>query len=248
MKKIAIIGGTALKDLFATAADVETLTFHSDFGAPSANLAVSSVCGVQVVFLPRHGARGDIAPHLINYRANIAVLKQLEVEGIFAVNSVGGLTGSMSPGTLAVPDQIIDYSFGRESSFFDGRSGALKHVDFTQPYSGKLRTALLKGAENAGIRCVDHGVYACTQGPRLETAAEIQRCIRDGCDLVGMTGMPEAVLARELEIDYASLCLVVNWGAGLTEEPISMQAIVETARAGAVRLQSTLMAAVELLI
>src|SRR6267154_3429264 len=150
----------------------------------------------------------------MNYRANRWFLKELDVEGVFALASVGGIREDLGPGTLVVPDQIIDYTHSRKATFFEGSGNPVTHVDFTQPYSGKLRSRLLRAAMEIGETVIDGAVYACTQGPRLETAAEINRLQRDGADLVGMTGMPEAVLARELELDYASLAVVVNQAAG----------------------------------
>ena len=244
-KRTAIIGGSAMQYLFADGHVIQQREVLTHFGTAPVVVTIGHIGRREVIFLPRHGSVGNIAPHRVNYRANIQALSELGVTNIFAVNAVGGLGANMSPGTLAVPDQIIDYSYGRDSSFFDGCDSSLKHTDFTEPYSRSLRTTLLKAAEEQNIRCVDGGVYACTQGPRLETAAEIRRCIRDGCDLVGMTGMPEAVLAQELEIEYASLCLVVNWGAGLSGESISMEAIMVIAEAGARKLRAILQSAVD---
>jgi 5'-methylthioadenosine phosphorylase len=166
------------------------------------------------VFLARHGYGHTIAPHEINYRANIWALKELRVDGVISVATVGGVREDYGPGTLVVPDQIIDYTHSRQGTFFSGAGGAVVHVDFTQPYSARLRGLLLAASRRCGEPVFDGGVYACTQGPRLETAAEIERIARDGGDLVGMTGMPEAALAREAELEYAVLCVVVNHAAG----------------------------------
>jgi 5'-methylthioadenosine phosphorylase len=187
---------------------------RTPFGEPSGALTFGMLAGSEVVFLARHGYGHTIAPHEINYRANLWALKDLNIEGIFALASVGGIRDDLGPGTLVVPDQIIDYTHSRKSTFFEGSGTPVTHVDFTQPYSGKLRSRLLQAARGIGEALVDGAVYGCTQGPRLETAAEINRLHADGADLVGMTGMPEAALARELELDYACLAVVVNHAAG----------------------------------
>lgn len=242
--KVAIIGGTGLGDLQGVDW-FESYQPDTPFGQPSAQVKLGRVEESEfgLYFLPRHGGDHSIAPHKINYRANIAALKSLGITHIFAVNAVGGLSESMGPQAIVVPDQIIDYTAGRETSFFDGVAGPLDHVDFTEPYDTHARDALLSAAKALKISCVDGGVYGATQGPRLETAAEVRRCQRDGCDLVGMTGMPEAVLARELGIAYASLCLVVNWGAGMTKAPITLDDIHRVVREGMGDVQSILLQA-----
>jgi 5'-methylthioadenosine phosphorylase len=209
----AIIGGSGLAKLSALESPRRRVT-RTPYGEPSGALTFGLLAGSEVVFLARHGYGHTIAPHEINYRANIWALKELDVEGIFALASAGGVRDDLHPGTLVVPDQIIDYTHSRKSTFFEGFGTPVTHVDFTQPYSGQLRGRLLKAARDIGEAVVDGAVYACTQGPRLETAGEIDRLARDGADLVGMTGMPEAVLARELELEYGCLAVVVNHAAG----------------------------------
>jgi len=209
----AIIGGSGLAKLSALESPRRRV-MRTPYGEPSGALTFGSLAGSEVVFLARHGYGHTISPHEINYRANMWALNDLGVEGVFALASVGGIRDDLSPGTLVVPDQIIDYTHSRKSTFFEGSGAPVTHVDFTQPYCGSLRTRLLQAAQGVGEKVVDGAVYACTQGPRLETAAEIERLARDGADLVGMTGMPEAVLARELELDYATLAVVVNHAAG----------------------------------
>ncbi|HUD26572.1 MAG TPA: S-methyl-5'-thioinosine phosphorylase [Burkholderiaceae bacterium] len=209
----AIIGGSGLAKLSALEAPRRRVV-RTPYGEPSGALTFGRLAGSDVVFLARHGYGHTIAPHEINYRANIWTLKELDVEGIFALASAGGIRDDLGPGTLVVPHQIIDYTHSRKSTFFEGLGTPVTHVDFTQPYSGKLRTRLLQAAREVGESVVDGAVYGCTQGPRLETSAEIDRLQRDGADLVGMTAMPEAVLARELELQYASLAVVVNHAAG----------------------------------
>ena len=209
----AIIGGSGLAKLSALESPRRQV-MRTPYGEPSGALTLGRLAGADVVFLARHGYGHTISPHEINYRANLWVLKELDVEGIFALASVGGIRDDLGPGTLVIPDQIIDYTHSRKSPFFEGSGTPVMHVDFTQPYSGKLRQRLLQAARQIQETVVDGAVYGCTQGPRLETAAEIDRLQRDGADLVGMTGMPEAALARELELDYACLAVVVNDAAG----------------------------------
>jgi 5'-methylthioinosine phosphorylase len=220
MKPLAIIGGTGVDELEG----LEVLRDHqvqTPFGEPSRPIQEGRLGTTSLYFLQRHGSPAAIAPHQINYRANLWALKSLGVDGIVAINAVGGIAESMRPGRLLIPDQVIDYTWGREHTFDDGREGALKHIDFTEPYDHGLRAALLAAADAAGIPHEVSGVHGITQGPRLETAAEIRRMARDGCDVVGMTGMPEAALARELDLPYASICMVVNPAAGLGELPLT---------------------------
>lgn len=224
MSKLAIIGGTGLTQLEGlTIVKRDTLT--TPYGHPSAEFLTGDLHGREVIFLARHGNPHAIPPHKINYRANIYGLKQLGVERIIAVAAVGGITPEMGPAHIAIPDQIIDYTYGRYHTFFEDENDPVTHIDFTYPYSQKLRTGLITAAAESNIRVSPLGTYGCTQGPRLETTAEIRRMERDGCDLVGMTGMPEAGLARELGIDYAALAVVANWAAGKTEGEITMAEI-----------------------
>ncbi|ENO90287.1 S-methyl-5'-thioinosine phosphorylase [Thauera linaloolentis] len=219
---LAIIGGSGLTQL-SNLAIVRREVVRTPYGEPSGALTYGSLCSEPVVFLARHGYGHTIPPHRVNYRANIWALKQAKARGIVSVASVGSIGADFSPGALVVPDQIIDYTWGRESTFFEGGETPVKHVDFTHPYDAGLRRRLLAATAAAGEVAVDGGVYAATQGPRLETAAEIDRFERDGADVVGMTGMPEAVLARELELPYAALNVVVNYAAGRSD---SAQGIV----------------------
>ena len=209
----AIIGGSGLAKLTALESPRRQV-MRTPYGAPSGALTFGRLGGADVVFLARHGYGHTLAPHEINYRANIWALKELKVDGVVSVATVGGIRADLGPGVLVLPDQIVDYTHSRKATFFEGSENPVIHVDFTLPYSAPLRAALLAAAARCGEPLVDGGVYACTQGPRLETAAEIERIARDGGDMVGMTGMPEAVLAREAGLAYATLGVVVNHAAG----------------------------------
>lgn len=210
------------------------------YGAPSPGLARGRLAGQDVVFLPRHGVPHRTAPHLINYRANVEALRRLGVEGVIALNTAGGISAPAAAGAVVVPDQLIDYTWGRAHTFAD--ADQLLHVDFAEPFDETLRLGLLAAAQRAGEALVAGGVYGCTQGPRFETAAEIERMARDGCDVVGMTGMPEAALAREARLPYAMLTLVVNPAAGRAPDPFDMAAIAEVAATGMARIERLLLA------
>ncbi len=209
----AIIGGSGLARLSALE-NPRRQVMRTPYGEPSGALTFGRFADADVVFLARHGYGHTLAPHEINYRANLWALRELKVEGVVSVTTVGGIRADLGPGTLVLPDQIIDYTHSRKSTYFEGFEMPVIHVDFTEPYTPALRARLLAAARSCGEPVVDGGVYACTQGPRLETAAEIERIARDGGDMVGMTGMPEAGLAREAELAYATLAVVVNHAAG----------------------------------
>ncbi len=231
MTKLAIIGGTGLTQL----SDLKIIKHHqltTPYGSPSADFITGELNQKKVIFLARHGNPHTIAPHKINYRANIWGLKQLGVEQIIAVAAVGGITGEMVPAHIAIPDQIIDYSHGRAHTFFEDENYPVTHIDFTYPYNQTLRSALITAAAKANIKISPIGTYGCTQGPRLETTAEIKRMEKDGCDLVGMTGMPEAALAKELEMDYAAISVIANWAAGKTAGEITMAEIEQHLHTG----------------
>lgn len=231
MTLTAIIGGTGLTRM--TALDIERRErVTTPYGDPSAELVHGRLKGSPVVFLARHGDPHIVPPHKVNYRANLWALRQAGVSRILAVAAVGGITPDMMPGRISIPDQLIDYTYGRSHTFFEDDLDAVTHIDFSLPYTPSLRGSLLTAARMAGLPVVTHGVYGCTQGPRLETAAEISRLERDGCDLVGMTGMPEAALARELELDYACVAIVANWAAGKQEGEITIEDIEANLQVG----------------
>jgi 5'-deoxy-5'-methylthioadenosine phosphorylase len=210
---LAILGGSGLSRL-STLSDTRHIAARTAFGEPSGPLTFGRMGGNEVLFLARHGDAHSIPPHQVNYRANIQALKDAGAKQIVAVATVGGIRSGYGPGVLVVPHQIIDYTWGRASTFFEEPGAQVTHIDFTEPYSAELRLRILAAARARGEAIADGGVYAATQGPRLETAAEIARLERDGADLVGMTGMPEAALAREAGLQYAAIAVVANHAAG----------------------------------
>ena len=224
MTKLAIIGGTGLTQLNGLSI-IKRETLTTPYGMPSADFITGEYHQKDIIFLARHGNPHTIAPHKINYRANIWGLKHLGVEKIIAVAAVGGITPEMAPAHIAIPDQIIDYSHSRLQTFFEDENYPVTHIDFTYPYNRALRAAIIMAAAKADITISPIGTYGCTQGPRLETAAEIKRMEKDGCDLVGMTGMPETSLAKELDMDYAAISVIANWAAGKTAGEITMAEI-----------------------
>jgi 5'-deoxy-5'-methylthioadenosine phosphorylase len=219
--KIAIIGGTgltSLKNLEIT----ERQIVQTPYGEPSGPLTRGALKGQQVIFLPRHGYGHTIPPHKVNYRANLWTLREAGVEKVISIAAVGGIRADLPAAGLIVPDQIIDYTWSRTNTFFEEGLTHVTHIDFTEPYCAELREAMLAAARAAGIPIADRGTYGATQGPRLETAAEINRMERDGCDIVGMTGMPEAALARELGLCYATCAVIANQAAGRGAAQITM--------------------------
>jgi len=218
---LAVIGGSGLSKL-ATLEVTQRKAVRTPYGEPSGALTFGRIRGKDLVFLARHGYGHTVAPHEVNYRANLWALKEQQVEGVISVASVGGIRADLGPGRLLVPHQIIDYTWGRHATYFEGTGTPVTHIDFTEPYTQALRRRILAGAQACGESIVDGGVYAATQGPRLESAAEINRLERDGADIVGMTGMPEAALARELGLDYAAIAVSANYAAGRSD---SAQAI-----------------------
>jgi 5'-deoxy-5'-methylthioadenosine phosphorylase len=221
---MAIIGGTGF-DRISGFRELERKKVETPYGNPSGSLILGQLGEREFLFLPRHGSEHGIPPHRINYRANIHALNQAGVKRVIALAAVGGIAGHMLPGDVVLPDQIVDYTWGREHTFFTGAEAGVNHIDFTWPYSPAWRQHLLAAATRAGIVLHPAGTYAVTQGPRLESAAEIDRLERDGAHIVGMTGMPEAALAKELGLEYAAIALVVNAAAGRSKESITMDVI-----------------------
>lgn len=239
---LAIIGGTGLYKL----ADLQDVTSHEPrtrYGMPSGPVRVGTLDGHRVAFMARHGEGHSVPPHKVNYRANLAALQALGARRVLALNTVGGITERFGPRALACPDQLIDYTWGRISTICEEEGTEVLHVDFGEPYTRSLRQAVVAAATKAHVVLVDGGCYGATQGPRLETRAEIVRMRRDGCDLVGMTGMPEAGLAREMGLDYACLAIVANWAAGAGPDPdevITLQDVLDNVSAASAGLPALL--------
>ncbi len=228
----AVIGGSGV--VGSTLMKIERRQIaRTPYGEPSGPLNFATIGGKDAIFLARHGPGHIHPPHKVNYRANLWALREAGAKVVISLAAVGGISPLCGPGAIVVPDQIIDYTYGREHTYFDGGDKQVHHIDFTLPYDSELRSALLAAAQSVGESVVSTGVYAATQGPRLESAAEISRIAGDGGTLVGMTGMPEAALARELELPYAHICVVSNWAAGRgnSTETISHSAIEATMRA-----------------
>lgn len=225
----AVIVGSGWGDLAGNDSGTEVETAWGIPSAPLHRLCFGGDCNV--ITLARHGEGHTMPPHMINYRANIVALKKIGADSIIALNTVGILTDVSDSGRIAIPDQLLDYTWGREHTIYDGRRGVVEHIDFTEPFTASLRAGLLSAAATAGVDCYDGGVYATTQGPRLETAAEVDRLERDGADFVGMTAMPEAAIAREVGLDYACIAMIVNRAAGRGDVPIHDDVEASTASA-----------------
>ncbi|MCP3688945.1 MAG: S-methyl-5'-thioinosine phosphorylase [Gammaproteobacteria bacterium] len=221
----AVIGGSGLYQLDEQFEIESAELYSTPYGQTSAELQLGKWHGIGVAFLPRHGTEHQLPPHKINYRANLWALQSVGVSHIIAANAVGGIDSRYAPQVLGLPDQIIDYTSNREHTFSDGDNSQVQHVDFSWPYSRMLRSSIKAAAQGLNVDLVDGGVYGCTNGPRLESAAEITKMQADGCSMIGMTGMPEAGLARELAMQYASIALVVNWCAGIEDREITMDEI-----------------------
>ena len=248
--KLAIIGGSLLGEIHEFTRITEE-SIKTPFGEPSDICTTARIKNTEVVYVNRHGPSHHIAPHQINYRANMFMLKMLEVTHVIAVTAVGGITEKMSPMQWVVPDQIIDYTYGRMQTYNDGNENEVNHIDFTYPFDDSLRKKLQHAIGMENMECITQATYGVTQGPRLETVTEIKRLQRDGCDIVGMTAMPEAALARELEMSYATLSLVVNWAAGKgaadssdktqqTSEIISMDEIKQRIAVGNEKIENVI--------
>jgi len=238
--RLGLIGGSGLNHL--SALDIKHREFvRTPYGDPSGPLIFGHYAGQEIVFLARHGMGHTIPPHAVNFRANIWALHSVGVRIIIAVAAVGAITASFPSGGLAFPDQIIDYTYGREHTFFDGTQGEVKHVDFSYPYDAEVRHVLTQSAQECGFNNCDAScAYAATQGPRFESAAEIDRLERDGADIVGMTGMPECGLARELDIRYATIAVVSNAAAGRDGEQISLDDIYANLNSGIEKVEQVL--------
>ena len=242
---LAIIGGSGLTKL-ANLDVTHREVMRTPYGDPSGAVTFGQLGGQPVAFLARHGYGHTIPPHEVNYRANLWALHKIGASGVVSVASVGSIRADLKPGDIVIPHQLIDYTWGRKSTYHEGCGVAVRHVDFTDPYDPALRQRLIEAAARAGMTVSDAAVYAVTQGPRLETAAEIDRFERDGADLVGMTAMPEAVLARELGLPYAAINLVANYAAGRADSRhgISFDAIEQVLQESMGRVRTIIAALV----
>jgi 5'-methylthioinosine phosphorylase len=234
---LAVIGGSGVVGS-AVFEMTRRAIARTPYGEPSGPINFGLIAGKEAAFIARHGPGHIHPPHRVNYRANVWALKDAGAHAVISIAAVGGISDDAAPGTIVIPDQIIDYTYGREHTYFDGGDRQVRHIDFTLPYDRALRSTILAAAANAGETVVKRGTYAATQGPRLETMAEINRLAGDGATLVGMTGMPEAALARELDLPYAHICVVANWAAGRgdSHSGISHDAIEATMRASVARV------------
>lgn len=241
---LAILGGTGLTQL-ANLEVSRRQVVRTPYGEPSGPLTFGAIRGVPVIFLARHGYDHTIPPHQVNYRANLWALKEQGAGEVVSVVSVGGIRKDLGPGKIVVPNQIVDYTWGRMNTFFESEA-PVKHIDFTEPYTSELRARLLAAARRSGETAVDGAVYAATQGPRLETAAEIDRLEKDGADIVGMTGMPEATLAREIDVPYAAIAVVINHaaGRGTSAKGVRLQEIEEVLKDALARVRKIIEALV----
>lgn len=241
MPRVGVIGGSGLYGIPGLEVSGERKV-RTPFGAPSAAYVMGELAGVEVVFLPRHGAGHDIPPHRINYRANLWGFGELGVERVLSVNASGGIRRGLGPGDIVVLDQVLDFTQGaRAGSFYDGgEGGQVVHIDFTEPYCPEVRGALLRAGEKAGVGLGDGGTYLCVNGPRLESRAEIEFFASAGADVVGMTGMPEAALARELEICFAGVAVVTNYAAGFTGEKLTTGEVIESMKEANERINALL--------
>lgn len=231
MTGLAIIGGTGLDSLGILEVHKREV-IETPYGSPSGAVTRGTLFGKEILFLPRHGYNHSFPPHKINYRANLWALRELGADIILAIAAVGSIRDDMKPSQLVIPDQVIDYTWGRKCTYFDGDTDEVVHIDFTNPYCEDLRQQIIQTAMNANVPVIGDGTYGATQGPRLESAAEIARMEKDGCDLVGMTGMPEASLARELHLCYATCAVVANWAAGKGDGEITMEEIETNLKEG----------------
>ncbi|MEW6117833.1 MAG: S-methyl-5'-thioadenosine phosphorylase [Nitrospirota bacterium] len=239
---IGLIGGSGLYEIEGVETTRE-VTVSTPYGEPSAPYRIGMLEGKEIVFLARHGTSHSFPPHKVNYRANIWGLKSLGVERILSVSAVGGINKALPPGSIVLLDQIIDMTFGaRASTYYEGSK--VVHIDFTNPYCSEMRSTIMQGARNIGVPLVEAGTYICVNGPRLETAKEIQFFSMIGADVVGMTAMPEAALARELELCFAGLAVVTNHAAGIAERKLTTTEVVETMKGSLAQLKALLRAVV----
>ncbi|NMB26116.1 MAG: S-methyl-5'-thioadenosine phosphorylase [Firmicutes bacterium] len=239
MARLALIGGTGVYDP-SMLANIREEVVSTDYG--SVQVSIGSFQGVEVVFMQRHGAGHTVPPHMINYRANIMALKELGVTKIVATSAVGSLNEAMKPGDFVLLNQFIDFTKNRPFTFFDGKDGTVVHTDFTTPYCGQMRQLILGAAQDLRLDVHAQGCYVCVEGPRFETPAEIVAFGRLGGDVVGMTNVPEVVLAREAGICYAVIAMVTNYAAGISPTPLTHEEVVEVMQVNARSMRDLVMA------
>ncbi|MGB9715778.1 MAG: S-methyl-5'-thioadenosine phosphorylase [Thermodesulfovibrionales bacterium] len=235
MPKIGIIGGSGLYDIPGLIIR-EHRKITTPFGDPSDSYIIGEYSGSEIIFLPRHGLKHQFPPHKINYRANIWGFKELGVERILSISAVGGINPVLKPGIFVVPDQIVDMTKKRESTFYDGDE--VVHIDFTEPFCPELRNIAIKAGEESGIELQKSGTYVCVDGPRLETRAEIRIFKKMDIDIVGMTVMPEATLAREAELCFACIAIVTNYAAGITGKKLTTTEVIEVMKGSLIKIES----------
>lgn len=244
MPKIGVIGGSGLYEIEGLRVK-GVQRAATPYGEPSDAYRVCELADKEFVFLSRHGSPHHIPPHRINYRANIWGFMEMGVERIMAVSAVGGIKTGLRPGDVVIPYQIIDMTHGRSNTFYDKEQ--VVHIDFTEPYCRELRASFMLAGKRAAIGLKESGVYVCTNGPRLETRAEIRAFAAAGADIVGMTSMPEACLARELEICYGGIAVVTNEAAGMSESKLTAKEVVETMKMSAEIVKRLLMETLSLI-
>lgn len=238
MSKIGLIGGSGLYDIQGFVLK-QKKSITTPFGKPSDQYLIGKIGKTDIVFLPRHGKKHNIPPHMINYRANIWGFRKLGVDRIISISAVGGIRKGLRPGDIVVLDQTMDMTRNRKSTFYDGKGGVV-HIDFTEPYCPELRRIILKAGKDAGVPVKNGGNYVAVEGPRLETASEIKSFKLLGGDVVGMTGMPEASLAREVAICYTGISVVANYAAGISKTKLTVPEVMKVMHASTETLKRLL--------
>ncbi|HXX57805.1 MAG TPA: S-methyl-5'-thioadenosine phosphorylase [Thermodesulfovibrionales bacterium] len=244
MRRVGVIAGSGFYEMEGIR-EKGSKRVTSPFGDPSDRYRIYELSGTEVIFLSRHGSPHRIPPHEINYRANISGFREMGVERIYGIHAVGGMNRGMKPGDIVIPDQIVDLTHSRAATFYSGSD--VVHIDFTTPYCDDLRALLFASGRRGGIELRESGTYVCVNGPRLETAAEIRAFAGMGGDVVGMTGMPEASLARELAICFAGIAVVTNYAAGISEKRLTTREVVETMKVAMGRIRALVRGALEIM-
>jgi len=235
MSKTGVIGGSGLYEIKGLVLKSRK-SIPTPFGKPSGPYLIGKMGDAEIIFLPRHGKHHDIPPHMINYRANMWGFRKLGVDRILSINAAGGIRKGLRPGDIVITDQVLDMTKNRKSTFYDGKGGVV-HIDFTEPYCPELRRILLEAGKRVNVPLKNGGTYVAVEGPRLETASEIRSFGILKGDVVGMTGMPEASLARELEICYAGLSVVANYAAGISKKKLTVSEVMEAMKASTEKIK-----------